>query len=102
MSGAPRYSQVLHIPAGIDKVALHIDDHQHGSPRIELEHIWPCSTLGMVTSFIPSLRFLRPSRMPIPPEPEAIGLRLSSCSSAGPNPLERQRATRLATHLVVG
>jgi len=36
----------------------------------------PASTVGIVTSLIPSLRFLRPSRMPIPPETEAIGLRL--------------------------
>ena len=32
MSGAPLYSHALHIPVGIDNVALHIDDHQHGCP----------------------------------------------------------------------
>lgn len=79
-------------PAEIDNVPLHIDYRHRGGQRIELEHTCILPDSGprtLLYSIIPSLRFLRPSRMLISPEPEALGLHVSSCSSAGRNPLER-------------
>ena len=91
--------------SGAPLVALHIDDHQYGCPRIELEHIWPY--LDNWHCYFPHSIFevsaaLQSADSPSEPEPEARGLRLSSCLSTGPNPRERQRATRRVPHLLVG